>query len=88
MPSDSEATSRWLNDIQHHIAMAAGFVAGMSYESFKDDNLRLYAVIRCLEIISEASRRLPDVLTSSSASIYRSVQSTTETDDKSPTTRG
>ena len=28
----------------------------------KDDNLRLYAVIRCLEIISEASRRLPDTL--------------------------
>jgi uncharacterized protein with HEPN domain len=24
------------------------------------DNLRLYAVTRCLEIISEASRRLPD----------------------------
>jgi uncharacterized protein with HEPN domain len=62
MPSDSDATKRWLNDIRHHIAMAAGFVAGVSYDSFKDDNLRLYAVIRCLEIISEASRRLPDVL--------------------------
>jgi len=28
--------------------MAEGFVAGMSYESFKDDKLHLYAVIRCL----------------------------------------
>jgi hypothetical protein len=36
MPSDSEATGRWLNDIGHHIAMADGFVGGMSYESFKD----------------------------------------------------
>ena len=62
MPSDSEATGRRLNDIQHHIAMAAGFVVDMSYDSFKDDNLRLYAVTRCLEIISEASRRLPDAL--------------------------
>jgi uncharacterized protein with HEPN domain len=37
-------------------------VAGIDYDSFKDDNLRLYAVTRCLEIISEASRRLPDAL--------------------------
>ena len=62
MPSDNEATCRRLNDIRHHIAMAEGFVAGLHYESFKDDNLRLYAVVRCLEIISEASRRLPDEL--------------------------
>jgi uncharacterized protein with HEPN domain len=58
----SEATRRSLNDIQHHIAMTQGFVAGMNYEAFKDDNLRLYAVTRCLEIISEASRRLPQEL--------------------------
>ena len=59
MPSDDVAIQRWLNDIQHHIGMAQGFVAGMSYETFKNDNLHLYAVTRCLEIISEASRRLP-----------------------------
>jgi uncharacterized protein with HEPN domain len=58
----SEAARRWLNDIQHHIAMAQGFIAGMNYEAFKDDNLHLYAVTRCLEIISEASRRLPQEL--------------------------
>ena len=62
MPSDHGAVRRWLIDIQHHIGMARGFVAGMNYEMFKDDNLRLYAVTRCLEIISEASRRLPDEL--------------------------
>ena len=62
MPSDSGAIRRWLADIQHHIEMAQGFVAGISYDTFKDDNLRLYAVTRCLEIISEASRRLPDAL--------------------------
>ena len=42
--------------------MAQGFVAHMGYDAFKDDNLRLYAVVRCLEIVSEASRRLPDAL--------------------------
>jgi uncharacterized protein with HEPN domain len=57
MPSEFEATRRWLDDIQRHIAMAEGFVAGMSYDAFKGDDLRLYAVTRCLEIISEASRR-------------------------------
>ena len=61
-PSDPDATRRRLIDIQHHIGMAEGFVAGMSYDTFKDDNLHLYAVVRCLEIISEASRRLPDEL--------------------------
>jgi uncharacterized protein with HEPN domain len=60
MPSDREPIRRWLSDIRHHIAMAEGFVAGMDYATFKDDNLRVYAVTRCLEIISEASRRLPD----------------------------
>jgi len=62
MPSDPEATSRWLNDIRHHIAVAQTFVAGMSYDAFRDDLRTTYAVTRCLEIISEASRRLPDEL--------------------------
>jgi len=62
MRSDAEAVRCWLNDIRHNIALADGFVAGMTYATFKDDNLRLYAVTRCLEIISEASRRLPDEL--------------------------
>lgn len=61
MPSDARA-ARWLNDIQHHIDLAEGFLAGMAYEAFRDDNLRLYAATRCLEIISEASRRLPAAL--------------------------
>jgi uncharacterized protein with HEPN domain len=34
----------------------------MSYDAFKESDLHLYAVTRCREIISEASRRLPDVL--------------------------
>jgi uncharacterized protein with HEPN domain len=62
MPFERDATRRWLGDIQHNIAMAEGFATGIGYDSFKDDNLRLYAVTRCLEIISEASRRLPDEL--------------------------
>ena len=69
MPSDPQTTRRWLNDILYDIDAAHGFVAGIVYETFKDDNLRIYAVTRCLEIISEASRRLPDDLKARNPSI-------------------
>ena len=36
MPSDPKAVRCWLNDIRHHIAMAEGFVADVSYDVFKD----------------------------------------------------
>ena len=62
MPSETRDTKRWLSDIHDHIAKAEGFVAGLSYEAFKDDDLRIYPVVRCLEIIPEASRRLPEEL--------------------------
>ena len=51
-----------LRDILHHIDLAANFAAGFDRASFKDDIRTVYAVTRCLEIISEASRRLPDDL--------------------------
>jgi uncharacterized protein with HEPN domain len=44
----------------YHIDLAQSFAADVAYEDFQDDLLRLCAVTRCLEIISEASRRLPD----------------------------
>ncbi len=62
MPSESETLSRWLNDMLYNIALAQTFVEGMAYEALRDDLRTTYAVIRCLEIISEASRRLPDDL--------------------------
>jgi Protein of unknown function DUF86 len=42
--------------------LAASFSAGVGYEAFVADPRTVYAVTRCLEIISEASRRLPDEL--------------------------
>lgn len=59
MPSDAASA---LRDIQQHIHLATQFVAGMDYETFQDDTRTVYAVTRCLEIISEASRRLPDAM--------------------------
>lgn len=58
MPSKSSDTA--LRDILHHIDLADSFIHGFTLERFKDDIRTVYAVTRCLEIISEASRRLPD----------------------------
>lgn len=42
------------------IDLATHFVAGMDFPVFAEDLRSLYATIRCLEIVSEASRRLPE----------------------------
>jgi uncharacterized protein with HEPN domain len=43
----------------HHIELAERFVSGFDHKTFLADERTVYAVIRCLEVISEASRRLP-----------------------------
>jgi uncharacterized protein with HEPN domain len=58
----SERTDVALLDILHHIDLATNFVQGFDRETFVDDIRTVYAVTRCLEIISEASRRLPENL--------------------------
>jgi uncharacterized protein with HEPN domain len=58
MPSKLADTA--LRDILHHIDLATEFSAGFDQASFKQDIKTAYAVTRCLEIISEASRRLPN----------------------------
>lgn len=62
MPSKPADTKRWLLDIRHNIHLARQFVAALTYEQFRDDLKEFYAAVRCLEIISEASRRLPPEL--------------------------
>jgi uncharacterized protein with HEPN domain len=56
-PSKSPAAA--LRDILNNIELARRFVAGLSFDDFQADRRTVYAVVRCLEIISEASRRLP-----------------------------
>ena len=60
MRSDPAETA--LRDILRHIDLAAEFVAGVDRAAFDADLRPIYAVTRCLEIISEASRRLPNGL--------------------------
>jgi uncharacterized protein with HEPN domain len=56
----SDAVRAALCDTAHHIDLAVQFTAGFDYDAFVADLRTFYAVTRCLEVISEASRRLPD----------------------------
>jgi uncharacterized protein with HEPN domain len=58
MPSDRADGA--LRDILHHIDLAVEFGGDLDREAFAADLRTVYAVTRCLEIISEASRRLPE----------------------------
>jgi uncharacterized protein with HEPN domain len=58
MPSETAIAA--LHDIAYHIDLADNFVKGLTVAAFREDLRTVYAVTRCLEIISEASRRLPD----------------------------
>ncbi len=51
-----------LLDIPSNGKYAQEFVAGLSLEEFKRDRKTFHAVIRALEIISEAARRLPPMM--------------------------
>lgn len=61
MPSSD--TDRVLKSIAYNIALVRRFTESMSFDEFADDERTVYAVTRCLEILSEASRRLPPELT-------------------------
>ncbi len=56
MPSDK--SRRALVAIEYHISLVHDFTRDMDLQTFSDDVRTLYAVTRCLEIISEASRKL------------------------------
>lgn len=51
-----------LRDILENIEAIREFTRAMNYSQFAADRRTLYAVVRALEIISEATRRLPDDL--------------------------
>ena len=59
MPSKRSNPKAYLFHIRDNITLAGSFVEGFDYERFRDNQLVFYGVTRALEIISEASRRLP-----------------------------
>jgi uncharacterized protein with HEPN domain len=63
MPSTLSETERGaLHDMLHDVDLAEQFARGRTFEDHRDDPMPLYAITRCLEIISEGSRRLSNEL--------------------------
>ncbi len=58
----SEAVRTALFDIRDCILLAKEFNKGLTFEAFAASRLHFFATTRALEIISEASRRLPEDL--------------------------
>jgi uncharacterized protein with HEPN domain len=56
MPSDQSGQA--LRDIVENARLARSFIIGLDEASFAADLRTVYAITRCLEIISEANRRL------------------------------
>lgn len=58
----SERERQALLDIRENILLAQEFIAGVAEDALDQDRMRFFAVTRCPEIISEASRRLSSEL--------------------------
>lgn len=50
----------YLKDILDAMEKAQRFVKNLSYEEFTEDDKTVFAVIRALEIIGEATKNIPD----------------------------
>ena len=49
----------YLNDIYESINKGIAFIEGMSFEDFSKDEKTQFAMIRVIEIIGEASKKIP-----------------------------
>ena len=68
MPSERTPVYR-LDDILQNVDAAMDFTRGMHFDDFVADLKTVYAVTRALEIISEASRHLPEDMKAGMAGI-------------------
>jgi uncharacterized protein with HEPN domain len=50
----------YLQDILDAIVKAEQFIEGMNFGSFCEDDKTVFAVVRALEIIGEATKKIPD----------------------------
>lgn len=60
----SENNKKWITKVDHalqSIADMESYLAGETLESFSQNKMRRQAVERCLEIIGEAVRHIPDL---------------------------
>lgn len=53
-------TSLYIKDILENMERAERFVEGLNLEGFKTDEKTNYAIVRCFEIIGEATKQIPN----------------------------
>ena len=61
--------SDYLNDIYNSINKGISFINDISFEEFSKDEKTQFALIRVIEIIGEASKKIPDEIKSQSQEI-------------------
>jgi len=59
MTESERVYSDYLNDILDAVQKAEQFISTVSYEEFRLNDEKVYAVIRALEVIGEAAKRIP-----------------------------
>jgi uncharacterized protein with HEPN domain len=52
----------YIGDIIENINLADTFLHGLDYQAFVSDKEKCYAVVRCIEIIGEAVKNVPDTI--------------------------
>lgn len=62
MKAEERETVDYLKDILESIEKIEKFIKGLEFDDFSKDDKTVYAVIRALEIIGEATKNLPDSL--------------------------
>ncbi len=52
----------YINDVIENISLAEEFVKQLDYQAFVADKEKNYAVVRCIEIIGEAVKNVPEAV--------------------------
>ena len=52
--------SDYVEDILSAMDKASSFIKGISFEDFKSDDKTIFALVRAIEIIGEATKHIPD----------------------------
>jgi uncharacterized protein with HEPN domain len=59
----------YINDIVDSVHAVEEFVRGMTFEDFASDRKTIYAVIRAMEVMGEAAKKIPEAVRSAHPAI-------------------